>query len=1029
MPRALPLSPNDLSQQQRRHLAVLFCDLCQSTRLATVMEAEDFADLLSALRQLQQEVIARHGGMVVRMQGDGLLAVFGYPMAGEDDGRRATEAALDLHRQVAALGANIAPTLRETLALHSGIHAGLVLVGQGDVANGRLDLLGDAANVAARLSDLAQPGEILVSEGSLGPETSFFTFARRGAIRLAGRSEVVHVLNVLGRSDVPTRFEARLQRSRVPFFGRQAELAQLQRALANTATGTPRLVAVCAAPGMGKTRLVRQHLAHARAQGALVLQGYCESYLSAEPLQPFRQLMCGLFNVDERTPVALATERVTKVLTALDEALLPLLPALLPALCPAASAATEATGAKPSSRPFTSAVLRVLNRVASRDLLVIFVDDWQWADSASQLLLEHVLRLSGVRLLVLATTRGIDESATQFSGATVLQLGPLDMHAAAAAVSRMLPGTDPFLADEIMRHSGGNPLFMEELCHEAARAGAVATLQAPSASAWLDSLIESRISHLPAHLVEVIRTAAVIGTVVPTWLLQQLAGIGSNDHVLTELAALDLLFPAETPGQLRFKHGITREVVYKAVGLRQRRALHQLVAETLQQQAGDVGADDICELLAYHYGAAGRHAEAARFAEVAGNRALAASALDRAQLQFRFALDALDHLEPTPERAARWHGIAQRLGLVSVFDPAREQHPILLRAVQLARQQGQAASIARAELWLGYHHYSMGESRPAIEHGNQALEAALQLDDRPLAVQVQAALGQAHAAASTYPQALAMLDAAIAVKQQHATGSRPAVGTAYALACKGAVLGDQGHFDDALACLDEGMRVVHGAQHEVEGSVQCWRAGVLLWQGRWQEALVAANGARTVAQRVQSRYVHAMGTALAAYAAWHLGGGAPSAQRLVDATSWMMSGDRWLFISLNHGWLADIRVTQCDFAGVRHPAAMAMARARQRDHLGQAMAYRALALAAMQTQGPRAQRLPQHYLALADRVAELRQSPHERANNRWCQARVALAQGHRDDARRNADLALDTFEQLDMTWHARQVRALLDAPV
>lgn len=156
---------------QRRYLTLLFADLSGSTRLGAALEAEHYFAVLAEFGRLAREVISRHGGTVVRMQGDGVLAIFGHPETSEADGRHAVEATLELHEAVRALRFEPADGPPLTLTMHSGIHAGLVLVSEGDVERGRFELTGSAPNIAARLSDAARADEILVSEEpSVPPE-------------------------------------------------------------------------------------------------------------------------------------------------------------------------------------------------------------------------------------------------------------------------------------------------------------------------------------------------------------------------------------------------------------------------------------------------------------------------------------------------------------------------------------------------------------------------------------------------------------------------------------------------------------------------------------------------------------------------------------------------------------------------------------------------------------------------------------------------------------------------------------------
>jgi tetratricopeptide (TPR) repeat protein len=296
-----------------------------------------------------------------------------------------------------------------------------------------------------------------------------------------------------------------------------------------------------------------------------------------------------------------------------------------------------------------------------------------------------------------------------------------------------------------------------------------------------------------------------------------------------------------------------------------------------------------------------------------------------------------------------------------------------------------------------------------------------QAGDDALAVEIQAMLGQARAAAGDYTAALDLLDTAIAIKLKERTGTRRAAGLAYSLACKAYVLGDRGRFAAAYVCFGEALDALRGVQHEVEGSVLCWRSAVHLWQGRWREGRADAVAAQRVAERTKTLYVFAMGHALAAYADWMVDRSPQSLQDLMVATSWLEARDKGLFISLNYGWLADALVTSARFEEARRNAAYALQRKRELDRLGEPMAYRALARMSAAGQG---RKPAQHYLALAMSAAQARDSPHEVAVTELCQAEIASAAGEREQALACLDRATAAFEAMDMPWHLEQAGRL-----
>lgn len=968
-------APSQQGGGQRRYLTVLFSDLSDSTLLGASMEAEHYAELLGRLRQAYDEVVTRHGGIIVRVQGDGALAIFGYPHAREDDGRCAVTAALELHALVHELSVAPAVLPAPTLSLHTGIHAGLMLVNEGDVMRGRFELLGDAPNVAAKLSHAARPEEILVSSETLGPQRRFFEVAEQRRIAVKGRARPLPVYRIVGHATVDTQLEGAARRGLAPFVGREHELAALERAMTQARSGQPGHVALCARAGLGKTRLADEFLRRVAAAGNVQIhQGYCESDLGARPLQPFLQMLAAIDA--QRPPADLSV----------------------------------------------AGLVELFDTLAATRPQLLFVDDWQWADDATHQVLDAIRGLERP-ILVLTATRELTASVGVVrNDALVLALEPLTGDESSRTVAQLLPGTDPFVAGEICRHAGGNPLFIEELCHSAVHDEATIRLgRAPGNAAWLNVLVESRVARLPETQAELVRAAAIIGNVIPGWLLENITGCPSDHPLVLDLAEQDFIFPGEQPGTLRFKHGITRNAIYESVGLHQRRALHGRVVQALLAEHPDGAPEEPCEALAYHCGAAGRSDDAARYAERAGDKAMAAGALDRAKTQYSAALAALAQLPVTRELCLRWVALAQRLGYTTVFHASHGEIDVFKRTVELAEASTDDAAIAQARYWLGYIHYALGYAREAQHHCELALQAAERVGDDPLRVQIRATLGQIAAAAANYPRAMKLLDDAIGVKRKHRSGSRPAVGIAYSLACKAQLLGDQGRFDEAHACFDEAQEAVRGAQHEVQASILGCRSAVLLWQGRWEDARRCAADACRIGEQLRSLFTYSMGRSAGAYANWMLEHQPQCLKVIEEAAAWLEAREGALFSSFNHGWLTDGLVSLGDRSKARHHAARALRRARQGDLIGVAMTWRALASQAASCND---ERRSQHCIGQALATARLRNSPHEAASTQLCAAGIELAFGHRRRAAGLLDEAGFAFEAMRMDWHAQQARQL-----
>jgi hypothetical protein len=439
--------------------------------------------------------------------------------------------------------------------------------------------------------------------------------------------------------------------------------------------------------------------------------------------------------------------------------------------------------------------------------------------------------------------------------------------------------------------------------------------------------------------------------------------------------------------------------------------------------AGD--RDDALPVLAYHLAAAGEPKQAAHYAELAGDKAMAAFALDQARAQYAAALKALDAQSPlNREQQLLWCAIAEKLGMACVFDPLALVDGVALfeRGLALARASGDLHAVARAEYWLGYLQYSKGQAGKALVHCESALALALDLGDTRLAAQVRATLGQALSCAAQYDEALTLLDTALVSKRSNVRpGSSIAVGSAFALATKGSVLGDLGQFGHADECFAEALALLGDSAHQVGSSVRMWISAVYQWQGRWADAERVARGAERIAEHCKSRQLLAMSRALLGHAQWMLDGQPEHLKMLVDATGWIEARKGGLVTSLNYGWLVEACLAQGQRAEARRHAARLFERARARDRLGEAAGCRALALdAARAADFDRARR----YLAQACKAAEVRRSRHERASNALAAAEVAALQDKLDWARQELEVATSGFDALAMTWHLERANAL-----
>jgi class 3 adenylate cyclase/tetratricopeptide (TPR) repeat protein len=974
---------------RRHNLAILFCDLCNSTGLGRSIstDPEIYADLILSVRKIVREIVARHGGEVVRVDGDGVLCIFGYPECHEDAGRRAGEAAIDAHAAVAALNRRFAGR-SVPLRLHSGIHMGLVLLREGDIECGRYEMLCDTTNVAAGLCKQSGSDEILVSEATLGADRHFFRLGPRRRIWVGkdGDRQLLTAFNIYGREPVTTRFAARLRQGVTPFAGRMAELARLRAWLADAQAG-PMLVA--GPPGIGKSRLLGEFLAEAAAAGVAVHRGYCEAYLGARPLQPFAQLAQSISG----DPAAALSDSA-------------------PGTAPGAAAGAGLAQA-------IEAMRALLGRAAAAGPCILAIDDWQWADGASREMFDALAPAAGrIRFLLASREPGVGLHIPE--PIETIELPPLSAEEARAAIAALLPTPDPFLASRIGEESGGSPLFLEELCHASLRGAGEAG--GTERHGWLDMLIQARFAQLQPEQAMLVRAASVIGHMVPTWLFATVTGVEPGDPAMARLADADFLFPGDVGGTLRFKHGITRDAIYRTIGRKERQALHRRVVEAIRREAESSGEQPLLDALAYHYAAGGDTAQAVPYAIRAGDAALAAGALDRAQAHYRTAFESVAAEGDGGPLGHQIWPLFNKYGLACIVDPAPDQLPVMREMARRLRTLDNAEALVRSEYWIGAIAYGLGEGKQSVVHLAHALRAAIELGQTRFIPQIEIKLAQSLFAAGRYQEADALF-----TRLLPAMGEQPGRADhetyVYAWCCHGFLHADQGDFTAAEACYAAADQVRGSGTPPLLASYLTQKSAVCLFRGEWAEALALARRCLEACGRARARYQAMMSKALAAYAQWQIDRDPEAVETLVGAARWFGSGASQQRTSLLLGWLTEIMVEtgRADFA--RHFAARAITRARRTgDRLGEAMTYRALArLAARRGDACSANR----YLVAAYRSAAIRASPREEAQTRLCEAELAMAAGERDRAGPPLEAARAAFAAMDMPRFAEQARAML----
>ena len=662
------LTSRSAVEGERKQVTVLFADLKGSMELLADRDPEEARALLDPVLEHMMEAVHRYEGTVNQVMGDGIMALFGAPLAHEDHAVRACYAALRMQQAVKQHAEGVRRRHGVTVQIRVGLNSGDVLV-RAIGSDLRMDYsaVGQTTHLAARMEQLAEPGAVVVSAATLDLVEGYVEVSPLGSRTVKGLAEPVEVYELVGAGAVRSRLQAATARGLTRFVGRESELGQLRQALERARAGHGQVVALVGDPGVGKSRLVYEVTHSPRTDGWQVLESAAISYGQAMSYWPAIDLLKGYFTLQDQDGLGEIRDKVTGKVLALDASLQPTLPALLALLEVSVDDAAWQTLEPAQRRQRTlDAVKRLLLREARERPLLLLVEDLHWMDAETQAVLDSLVEsLPGARLLLLVTYRREYQHAWgQKSYYTQLRLDPLPP-AGVDELLHVLLGDDPSLVPLtrlLIERAEGNPFFLEEgvralvetrvLGGERGQyhvAKGAATLQIP---ATVQAVLAARIDRLPPAERHLLQTAAVIGADVPFGLLRDIAGQPEEAVAagLARLQATEFLYETNLFPELEyaFTHALTHEVAYGSLPQARRRAVHARIVEAIETQHRDWLGEHI-ERLAHHALRGQLREKAVDYLRQAGRKAAARSARQDAGAWFEQALGVLETL---PESAA-----------------------------------------------------------------------------------------------------------------------------------------------------------------------------------------------------------------------------------------------------------------------------------------------------------------------------------------------------------------------------------------
>jgi class 3 adenylate cyclase/tetratricopeptide (TPR) repeat protein len=1030
---------------ERKQVTVLFADLKGSMELLADRDPEEARKILDPVLERMMEAVHRYEGTVNQVMGDGIMALFGAPVAHEDHAVRACYAALRMQESVKRYADEIRRTAGVPIHIRVGLNSGEVVV-RSIGSDLRMDYtaVGQTTHLAARMEQAAMPGSILITGNTLNTAEGYVQVRGLGPIPVKGLPEPIEAYEITGVGAARTRLQAAAARGLTRFVGRDEEMEQLRRALEQAREGHGQVVALVGEPGVGKSRLFYEFTHSHRVRAWLILESSSVSYGKATSYLPVIDLLRAYFRIETRDDHRTMREKLMGKLLALDEGLRPALPALLSLLdVPVDDQAWQGLDPPERRHRILDAVRRLLLRESQVQPVVAIFEDLHWVDPQTQALLDSLVEsLPTARLLLLVNYR--PEYHDVWGGKTYyrhLRIDPLPP----ASVDELLR---PLLGDEagleplkrlLAERTQGNPLFLEESVRTLVETGVLVgergayrlaretgPIRVP---ATVQAILAARIDRLAPEDKNLLQVAAVIGYDFPVALLEAVADLPGNALAqgVRRLQAAEFLYEARLFPDIEytFKHALTHEVAHESLLHERRRDLHARIMEAIERLYPDRLAEHV-ERLAHHAVRGERWEKAVGYLDQAARKAVVASANTTARSLFEQALAAFERLPENVRTLGR--AIDLRVGLGSSLFQLGEiarMRERLDEAKALAERAGDERRLGWVLANLAPPLRAAGEHQRAVEATERAFSIGKSCLDPLLEIRTNFEMAVSLLNLGAYERAIGVLEPNVgpaAIELYLEPRDRPPQ-VPQSFGVRAVTLARLGKFALAAAEAAESVRMAE-VSRRVFHDIQAWNACGVVQLDRgdaeaarpwFERALEASWTYEILLFRDRSEVVVAC--------AWAMSGAATDACRLLDAV--MARGVSMSPVSPaeTEAWGAEAYLFARRPAEAGEAAGRALDLARTRGERGiEARARQLLGDVAALGEPAQASDAEGHYRAALTIAAELGMRPLI-ARCHLGLGKLHRRTGKREQAREDLTTATVMYREMDMPFWLSQAEA------
>jgi class 3 adenylate cyclase len=816
---------------ERKQVTVLFADVMGSMDMAEGQDPEQWREIMQRFFSILADGVHRFEGTVDKFTGDGIMAVFGAPVAHEDHARRACYAALKMLDDISEYAAELRRTRGLNFSTRLGVNSGEVVAGAiGEGSESGYTAIGYTVGLAQRMEALAEPGKAYLTEATAELARGYLELGDLGEFEIKGASRPVRVFELIGIGSARSRLDLSRERGFSRFVGRDEEMAVLEAGLDLAKGGEGAVVAIVAEPGVGKSRLCHEFAERARAGGVDVYETQAQPHGAESTFMPVLQMLRSYFGIADEDSERAVREKIAGRTLLLDPDFADDLPLLFEFLgVPDPDRPLPQLSAEARERALRAVVCRLVRAPNRRDPIVSIFEDLHWLDSGSEALLGELLgSLQGTQTLVVVNFRPEYEPPWgSRDGDAVISLEPLGLEDTRRLILD-LAGADPSLdglADLIHERTGGNPFFIEEIVRSLAESGHLEgrrgehrlarPVEDAGVPATVQAVLAARIDRLDAAAKQLLQAASVAGREVPEAALERISGFADPADSLSALGELieaGFLFDLELYPEriLAFRHPLTREVAYESQLSEQRRATHAAVARALVELNPDRH-EELAALISSHMEKGGEPLEAARWAAKAAFWAGTSRPHEALRL-WSTVTRLTDGLEETEETAAL--GVSSRLLQLDFawrigMDRERARR-LESEAEEIATRIGDLKSLAMLRM--------LQFGRPGLEQKasewiagvEEAQRLADESGDRYLRVAIKAAGAYAYLGAGDFASFDRAADEVIELAgDDDRAGAGIVIGcpVAWAFTAKGIVARERREFEACERWLDRGLRI------------------------------------------------------------------------------------------------------------------------------------------------------------------------------------------------------------------------------